>query len=78
MGDSGETCAETTHLETILTIQGPPRMVMAACPRHRAEVQQLANAFVSHSQLTPQMILFRYHGNTYQVQARGAVQKDAG
>lgn len=74
-GDAGETCSETTHLETILTIQGPPRMVLAACPRHRAEIEHLASAFLVRSQHVPQTILFQYHGNTYQVQARGTARK---
>jgi hypothetical protein len=78
MGEAGETCSETTHLETILIIQGPSRMALAACPRHRGEVQQLANAFALHSQFTPQTILFRYHGNTYRVQARGTARKGTG
>jgi hypothetical protein len=75
MGEAGEACEETTNLETILTIQGQPRMVLAACPRHRAEVHQLATAFVSRSQLLPQTILFRYHGSTYRVRAKRAAQQ---
>ncbi|HEY1353688.1 MAG TPA: hypothetical protein VGF67_29110 [Ktedonobacteraceae bacterium] len=75
MGEAGETCKETINLETILTIQGPPRMVLAACPRHRAEVHQLARAFVSRNRLMPQTLVFQYHGSTYRVRAKGAAQK---
>lgn len=71
MGADGDICSETTNLEKILTIQGPPQMVLVACPRHREDVRRLAIAFVLRSQVTPQTMVLQYHGGIYQVQVKG-------
>ncbi|MGH2508292.1 MAG: hypothetical protein ACRDHZ_12950 [Ktedonobacteraceae bacterium] len=73
LGPQGETCASTTDLQTVLSLEGPPTLVWMACSQHRAEVHQLALAFVQRSQTNPQTLTFNYHDSISQVQVR--VQK---
>ncbi|HEU5382102.1 MAG TPA: hypothetical protein VFV38_42340 [Ktedonobacteraceae bacterium] len=71
LGAAGETCAQTTNLAEVLVIEGPPRLVWVACPRHREAVRQMAASFVLRSQATPLPVPFRYQGESYEVWVTG-------
>lgn len=75
LGTHGETCAQTTGLEAVFVLTGPPRMMLLACPAHREQVREMATAFVLHSQTCPQAIAFRYGGQTYQLWVSSAPEK---
>ncbi|HEU5382851.1 MAG TPA: hypothetical protein VFV38_46175 [Ktedonobacteraceae bacterium] len=67
LGAAGETCAQTTNLEEVLVIEGPPRLAWVACPRHREAVRQMAASFVLRSQAAPLPVQFSYQGQSYEV-----------
>lgn len=67
MGASGETCAETTKLEEVFVIEGPPRLIWLSCPLHQETVRQMAASFVLRSHSVPHLVQFLYHGEVYEL-----------
>lgn len=75
LGAQGETCAETSMLETVFVIEGPPRMVLLACPAHRESVRQMAAAFVLRTYECPQTVAFRYRDQIYHLRVSSIPDK---
>lgn len=69
-GPHGEICVETTKLEEVLSISGPPHLTWMACPTHREEVRQLAQALIKRATSASQTVAFTYQGTTYETQVR--------